>query len=37
VVGGFLRSSKRFVAGSHMYEYEVVATYVDGGFLSSGA
>jgi primosomal replication protein N len=35
-IGGFLRSRKLFVAGSHMYEYEVVATYVDGGFLSSG-
>jgi primosomal replication protein N len=35
-IGGYLRSSKRFVAGSHMYEYEAVATYVDGGFLSSG-
>jgi len=35
-IGGFLRSRKRFVAGSHMYEYQAVATHVDGGFLSSG-
>lgn len=32
-IGGFLRTRKRFVAGSHMYEYQAVATYVDGGFL----
>ena len=35
-IGGFLRTHKLFVAGSHMYEYQAVATYVDGGFLSSG-
>lgn len=35
-IGGFLRTRKRFVAGSHMYEYQAVATYVDGGFLVEG-
>jgi primosomal replication protein N len=35
-IGGFLRTRKRFVAGSHMYEYQAVGTYVDGGFLAEG-
>lgn len=36
VVAGYLRSRKRFVSGSPVYECQMVGCHVDGGFLAEG-
>jgi hypothetical protein len=35
-VAGYLRSRKRFVSGSPVYECQMVGCHVDGGFLVEG-